>query len=51
MRPVCLQHVPFEGPGAFAALLANQGVTLERYLVLGEGLRQELGGVLIVRSG
>ena len=33
MRAVCLKHVPFEGPGAFATALTARGVSLERYLV------------------
>ena len=34
MRAVCLKHVPFEGPGAFATVLIDRGVRLEHYLVL-----------------
>lgn len=51
MRAVCLQHVPFEGPGAFATLLAAQGVTLERRLVPVEGLPPDPGDLLIVMGG
>lgn len=51
MRAVCLQHVPFEGPGAFTASLAKQGVTLERCLVPEDGLPKDSGDLLIVMGG
>ena len=51
MRAVCLQHVPFEGPGAFAASLAKQGVSLERHLVPKDGLPKNAGDLLIVMGG
>jgi GMP synthase-like glutamine amidotransferase len=51
MRAVCLQHVPFEGPGAFAASLAKRGVTIESYLVPLQGLPQNAGDLLIVLGG
>jgi len=51
MRAVCLQHVPFEGPGAFAAALADRGVDLERCLVPQDGLPKGPGDVLIVMGG
>ncbi len=51
MRAVCLQHVPFEGPGAFAAALAKRGVTIESYLVPLQGLPQDAGDLLIVMGG
>jgi GMP synthase-like glutamine amidotransferase len=50
-RAVCLQHVPFEGPGAFAASLAKRGVTLEHHLVPKDGLPKEAGDLLIVMGG
>lgn len=50
-KAVCLQHVPFEGPGAFAAALANRGVNLERYLVHQDGLPKDSGDLLIVMGG
>ena len=34
MCAVCLTHVPFEGPGAFATALTDRGVSLDHYLVL-----------------
>ena len=51
MRAVCLQHVPFEGPGAFAASLAKRGVTVEHHLVPKNGLPKEAGDLLIVMGG
>jgi len=50
-KAVCLQHVPFEGPGAFATSLAKRGVMLERYLVPTDGLPHDTGDVLIVMGG
>jgi GMP synthase (glutamine-hydrolysing) len=51
MRAVCLQHVPFEGPGAFATMLATQGVSLDRYLVPKDGLPSDSGDLLLVMGG
>jgi GMP synthase (glutamine-hydrolysing) len=51
MRAVCLKHVPFEGPGAFATALAARGVSLERYLVPQDGLPKDAGDLLIVMGG
>jgi GMP synthase-like glutamine amidotransferase len=51
MRAVCLQHVPFEGPGAFARSLSRRGATLERVLVPKEGLPRDPGDLLIVMGG
>jgi GMP synthase-like glutamine amidotransferase len=51
MRAVCLQHVPFEGPGAFAKTLATRGVSLDSYLVPKDGLPQDAGDLLIVMGG
>ncbi|HJT22243.1 MAG TPA: type 1 glutamine amidotransferase [Nitrospira sp.] len=51
MRAVCLQHVPFEGPGVFAGALANRGVPLKRYLVPRDGLPGDAGDLLIVMGG
>jgi len=51
MRAVCLKHVPFEGPGAFATALITRGVSLERYLVPQDGLPKDAGDVLIVMGG
>ena len=51
LRAVCLQHVPFEGPGAFAASLAKRGVALEHHLVPKDGLPNDTGDLLIVMGG
>ena len=51
MRAVCLQHVPFEGPGIFATSLANLGVPLDYYLVPKDGLPSDPGNLLIVMGG
>ncbi len=51
MRAVCLKHVPFEGPGAFATALTERGVSLERYLVPQDGLPKDAGDLLIVMGG
>ena len=51
MRAVCLKHVPFEGPGAFATALTARGVSLERYLVPQDGLPKDAGDLLIVMGG
>lgn len=51
MRVVCLQHVPFEGPGAFAKALSKRGVSLDSYLVPKDGLPQDAGDLLVVMGG
>ena len=51
MRAVCLQHVPFEGCGAFATALTDRGVILEQYLVPKYGLPKDFGNLLIVMGG
>lgn len=50
-KAICLQHVPFEGPGAFAAALTKRGVSLEYFLVPEEGLPHDTGDLLIVMGG
>jgi GMP synthase-like glutamine amidotransferase len=51
MRVISLQHVPFEGPGAFATALRDRGVSLERYLVPKDGLPKDTSDMLIVMGG
>ena len=51
MRALCLQHVQFEGPGAFATSLTRRGVKLERCLVPKDGLPDDGGDLLIVMGG
>lgn len=50
-KAICLQHVPFEGPGAFTTALAKRGVSLEYSLVPKEGLPHDTGDLLIVMGG
>lgn len=50
-RAVCLQHVSFEGPGAFASLLTKRGYQVERHLVSAEGLPEDAGDFLLVMGG
>jgi len=50
-RAICLQHVPFEGPGAFAKALAKRGVSIECSLVPKDGLPKDTGDLLIVMGG
>jgi GMP synthase-like glutamine amidotransferase len=50
-RAVCLQHVSFEGPGAFAPLLEKQGYRVESRLVPAEGLPKDAGDFLLVMGG
>lgn len=51
MRAVCLKHVPFEGPGAFATALTTRGARIDRYLVPQDGLPKDAGDLLIVMGG
>jgi GMP synthase (glutamine-hydrolysing) len=51
MRAVCLQHVSFEGPGAFTRALAERGVSLDYTLVPQDGLPNDTGDLLIVMGG
>lgn len=51
MRASCLQHVPFEGPGAFSEALAKRGVSLDHTLVPQDGLPEDAGDLLIVMGG
>ena len=50
-RAICLQHVSFEGPGAFASSLSTRMVSLDRYLVPENGLPKDAGDLLIVMGG
>ena len=51
MHAVCLKHVDFEGPGAFAMHLAQRGVHVENYLVPKDGLPEGPGDLLLVMGG
>ncbi len=50
-RAVCLQHVPFEGPGVLAHHLESLGIEFTQYLVPKEGLPSDPGNLLIVMGG
>ncbi len=47
----CLQHVPFEGPGAFRQALEKRGYTVETRLVPEEGLPQEFSDFMLIMGG
>lgn len=51
MHAVCLQHVPFEGLGAFATALTKRGVSVEHILVPTDGLPKDAGDLLIIMGG
>jgi GMP synthase-like glutamine amidotransferase len=51
MRAVCLQHIPFEGPGAFATSLASHSCSLDYHLVPKDGLPHDPGDLLIIMGG
>jgi len=51
MRVVCLQHVPFEGPGIFAKALTERGVSFEYSLIPKDGVPHDAGDLLIVMGG
>ena len=51
MRAICLQHVTFEGPGAFASALMKHSISIECHLVPKNGLPQDAGDLLIVMGG
>jgi GMP synthase-like glutamine amidotransferase len=51
MRAVCLQHVPFEGLGAFANSLVSRSCSLDYCLVPKDGLPPDPGDFLIVMGG
>ncbi len=48
---VCLQHVPFEGPGVFRLALEARGYAVKTILVPSEGLPQEFGDFLLIMGG
>lgn len=50
-QAVCLQHVPYEGPGVFARLLAGRGYELRTHLVPVQGLPDDPGELLLVMGG
>jgi GMP synthase (glutamine-hydrolysing) len=50
-QALCLQHVPFEGPGVFERILKRQRFNLTRRLVPAEGLPPDAGDFLLVMGG
>nr|MBI3613429.1 type 1 glutamine amidotransferase [Nitrospirota bacterium] len=50
-RAICLQHVAFEGPGAFADSLVGRGFVISNHLVPKVGLPPDPGDVLLVMGG
>ena len=48
---LCLQHVPFEGPGCFGKAFAENGCRVERRLVPTEGLPESTPDALLVMGG
>jgi GMP synthase-like glutamine amidotransferase len=50
-KAVCLQHVPFEGPGTFGPVLQDMGFELDSYLVPEQELPQDPGDMLLVMGG
>jgi len=48
---LCLQHVPFEGPGVFRHALENRGYTVRNVLVPADGLPLDPGSFLLIMGG
>lgn len=48
---LCLQHVPFEGPGVFRRALETRGYTVKSVLVPAEGLSLDPGNFLLIMGG
>ena len=48
---VCLQHVPFEGPGFFQQCLHKRGYQIQSCLVPTDGLPQNPGDFLLIMGG
>jgi len=47
----CLQHVSFEGPGAFRQALETRGCAVRTILVPSDGLPQDFGDFLLIMGG
>ncbi len=50
-RAICLQHVPFEGPGAFADILVDHNYIVSNHLVPVAGLPSDPGDFLLIMGG
>lgn len=48
---VCLQHVPFEGPGLFQSVLEAEGYHFASHLVPRDGLPESAGDFLLIMGG
>ena len=48
---VCLQHVPFEGPGVFRRALETRGYTVRNVLIPADGLPLDAGKFLLIMGG
>jgi GMP synthase (glutamine-hydrolysing) len=48
---LCLQHVPFEGPGVFRRALESRGYSIKGRVVPVEGLPQDHGNILLIMGG
>jgi len=48
---LCLQHVPFEGPGLFRRALENRGYIVRSVLVPADGLPLDPGNFLLIMGG
>ena len=48
---LCLQHVPFEGPGVFRLALETRGYTVRNILVPVDGLPSDPGDFLLIMGG
>lgn len=48
---LCLQHVPFEGPGVFRRALESRGYGVRCVLVPADGLPSDVGDFLLIMGG
>ena len=48
---VCLQHVPFEGPGVLRHALESRGYSVTCHIVPTEGLPLDPGNLLLIMGG
>lgn len=48
---LCLQHVPFEGPGVFRRALESRGYRVKSVLVPADGLPSNAGDFLLIMGG
>ena len=48
---LCLQHVPFEGPGVFRGALETRGYVVKSFVVPADGLPLDPGNFLLIMGG